>query len=198
MSPFRLICFCVLYLHTSRPFLRAKCSSSATAFSYSKLDERSSVFIPVALVWLMSHIGQHALVSLHTCLHIEYVLCSVYIYFYYVWYVSPIAHVTTSLTCPRLTYLTCMCAHRVNIPACQVLLFSATVPDWVRRISAAYLKNPLSVSSMLNLCWSCLCFSKLLLKEKRKHKEISQKDNFKEYFKDIRISRLAITGATCP
>ncbi|KAG5189927.1 P-loop containing nucleoside triphosphate hydrolase protein, partial [Tribonema minus] len=37
---------------------------------------------------------------------------------------------------------------RVNIPECQVLLFSATVPDWVRRISAAYLKNPLQVDAV--------------------------------------------------
>ncbi|KAG5192078.1 P-loop containing nucleoside triphosphate hydrolase protein [Tribonema minus] len=38
---------------------------------------------------------------------------------------------------------------KVDIPACQVLLFSATVPDWVKRISAAYLKNPLSFIALL-------------------------------------------------
>jgi ATP-dependent RNA helicase DDX21 len=40
-----------------------------------------------------------------------------------------------------------MC-NRVDIPACQVLLFSATVPAWVKQISAAYLKNPLQVDAV--------------------------------------------------
>ncbi|CAM9605684.1 unnamed protein product, partial [Phaeothamnion confervicola] len=38
----------------------------------------------------------------------------------------------------------------VDIPKCQVMLFSATVPDWVRRISAKYLKDALSIDAVGN------------------------------------------------
>ncbi len=36
----------------------------------------------------------------------------------------------------------------LHLPTCQVLLFSATIPPWVSRISSKYLKNPLHVDAV--------------------------------------------------
>ncbi len=36
----------------------------------------------------------------------------------------------------------------IHLPTCQVLLFSATIPPWVSRISSKYLKNPLHVDAI--------------------------------------------------
>ncbi len=36
----------------------------------------------------------------------------------------------------------------VHLPTCQMLLFSATIPPWVSRISAKYLKSPLNVDAV--------------------------------------------------
>jgi ATP-dependent RNA helicase DDX21 len=38
----------------------------------------------------------------------------------------------------------------VDVPSCQVMLFSATVPEWVQKIAGKYLKDPLHVDAVGN------------------------------------------------
>lgn len=48
----------------------------------------------------------------------------------------------------RLTIVPLLSWLRTQVRECQVLLFSATVPSWVRNIANKYTDNPLTVDAV--------------------------------------------------